>query len=53
MHCRGENVIQTSVFIRVRDMTPEIRNSSLLDNGSKGVPAEMYTHATIQELPFL
>jgi hypothetical protein len=33
-------------------MTPEYRNSSLLGNGDKQVPAKVYTHTTI-ELPFL
>jgi hypothetical protein len=32
------------------DMTPESRNSLLLDNGGKQVPVEMYTCATIEEL---
>jgi hypothetical protein len=35
------------------DMTPESLNSSLLGNGGKQVPAEMYTHTTIEELQFL
>jgi hypothetical protein len=35
------------------DMTPEIRNRSLLSNGGKQVPAEMYTHATIEGVLFL
>jgi hypothetical protein len=30
-------------------MTPESRNSSLLGNGGKQVPAEINTQATIQE----
>jgi hypothetical protein len=34
-------------------MTPESRNNSLLTNGGKQIPAEMYTHATIEELSFL
>jgi hypothetical protein len=34
-------------------MMPENRNSSLLGNGGKHVPAEMYTYATVEELPFL
>jgi hypothetical protein len=29
-------------------MTPEKRNSSLLGNGGKHVPAEMYTHAATE-----
>jgi hypothetical protein len=32
---------------------PESQNSSLLGNSGKQVPAEMYTHETIEELPFL
>jgi hypothetical protein len=36
-----------------QEYRPESRNNSLLGNGSKQVPAEMYTHATIEELPFL
>jgi hypothetical protein len=35
------------------DMTPENLNSSLLGNGGKQVPAEMYTQATVEELRFL
>jgi hypothetical protein len=35
------------------DMTPEIGIRSLLSNGGKHVPAELYIHATIEELPFL
>jgi hypothetical protein len=35
------------------DMMPESRNNSLLGNGGKQVTAEMYTQATIEELPFL
>jgi hypothetical protein len=34
-------------------MTPESRNSSLLGNGSKQAPAEMYTCTIVDELPFL
>jgi hypothetical protein len=30
-------------------MTPESRNSTLLGNGGKQFPAEMNTHATIEE----
>jgi hypothetical protein len=31
-------------------MTPERRNNSLLDNGGRQVLAEMYKHATTEEL---
>jgi hypothetical protein len=34
-------------------MRPESWNSLLLGNSNKQVPAEMYMHATIEELPFL
>jgi hypothetical protein len=34
-------------------MTPERRNSSLLGNGGKQVSVEMYTHTTIEALPFI
>jgi hypothetical protein len=34
-------------------MTPESQNNSLLGNGSKQVPVEVYRYATIEELPFL
>jgi hypothetical protein len=30
------------------DKTPESQNSSLLSNGGKRVPEEMYTQATIE-----
>jgi hypothetical protein len=33
-------------------MTPENRNNSLLGNGGKQVPADIYGHATIEELRF-
>jgi hypothetical protein len=32
-------------------MKPERRDSSLLGNGGKQVPAEMHTHAAIKEPP--
>jgi hypothetical protein len=35
------------------DNTAESRKSLLQVNGCKEVPAEMYTHETIEELPFL
>jgi hypothetical protein len=35
------------------NMTAETWNSSLLGNGGKQFPAEMNTHVTIEELPFL
>jgi hypothetical protein len=35
------------------DMKSEGRNSSLLGNSGKQVPAEMYTHAKTEELPLL
>jgi hypothetical protein len=44
------------VYIHVHvycDMTPDSQNSSLLDNGDKEVPAEINTHVTVEELPFL
>jgi hypothetical protein len=34
-------------------MTAENWSSSLLGNGVKQVPAEIYTHVTIEEIPFL
>jgi hypothetical protein len=34
------------------DMTPESRNSSLLGNGGKQVPVEIYKHSSIEELLF-
>jgi hypothetical protein len=35
-----------AIWRKYCDMTPESQNSSLLDNGGKQVPAEMYTHGT-------
>jgi hypothetical protein len=34
-------------------MTPESRNSSFLGKGDKQIPAEMYTQAKMEELPFI
>jgi hypothetical protein len=41
------------LILRYCDMTSESRNISLLGKGGGQVPAEMYTHATIEQLLFL
>jgi hypothetical protein len=41
--------MSVQIFISTVDITPESRNTSLLGNDGKHVPAEMYTHATREE----